>query len=80
MTRPSTLYHLLRNMKYTRNIDLEGILPMSSLWDATEPRRNPFDHWCHVGYMDTPHCDSQENTCISHKNEIKTILIKEKVE
>lgn len=83
MTRPSTLHHILRNMKYTRAMNLQEILPMSSWWDV-KPRRNPFDHWCHVGYMDTLHYECEENAYISHVNETKIrsqiITRKEKVE
>ena len=40
MTRPSTLYHLLRNVK-----------PQGS---TSPPRPNPFDHWCHIGFKQQP--------------------------
>ena len=83
MTRPSTLHHILRNMKYTREMNPQWILPIPSWWVA-KPRRNPFDHWCHVGYMDTPHYECEKNSYVSHINETKIssqiITYKEKVE
>ena len=46
MTRPSTLYHLLRNVK-PRSLDKGST-------SLPPPRPNPLDHWCHIGFKQQP--------------------------
>ena len=45
MTRPSTLYNLLRNVKPR---------PLAQGSTSLPTRPNPLDHWCHVGFKQQP--------------------------